>query len=101
MAFAPDSKYLVTVGAAPDCTLHFWMWEKSRGPIALLKCAPLPEMSVRTVAFHPQDATCVSVVGPGVFRLLRYVDNTIKVLPFHKLDAQSFLCQVNQCVPKN
>ena len=51
-------------------------------------------MTVRTVAFHPQDATQVCVAGPGVFRLLRYVDNTIKQLPFHKLDAQSFLCQV-------
>jgi hypothetical protein len=54
-------------------------------------------MSVRTVVFHPQDATQVCVVGPGVFRLLRYVDNTIKQLPFHKLDTQTFLCQV-QCV---
>jgi hypothetical protein len=48
---------------------------------------------VRTVTFHPQDATQVCVVGPGIFRLLRYVDNTIKQLPFHKLDAQTFLCQ--------
>jgi hypothetical protein len=40
MAFAPDSKYLVTVGSSPDCMLHFWMWEKSRGPIASFKCAP-------------------------------------------------------------
>jgi WD40 repeat protein len=39
MAFAPDSKYLVTVGSTPDCMLHFWMWEKSRGPIASYKCA--------------------------------------------------------------
>lgn len=93
MAFAPDSKYLVTVGGTPDYTLHFWMWEKARGPIASFKCAPQPDMSVRTVTFHPQDATQVCVAGPNVFRLLRYVDNTIKQLPFHKLDCQSFLCQ--------
>lgn len=93
MAFAPDSKFLVTVGSTPDCTLHFWMWEKSRGPIASFKCAQQADMCVRTVTFHPQDATQVCVAGPGVFRLLRYVDNTIKQLPFHKLDCQTFLCQ--------
>jgi len=30
MAFSPDSKYLATLGSAPDWTLIYWHWEKSK-----------------------------------------------------------------------
>ena len=30
LAFSPDSKYLVTQGGAPDWTLLYWTWEKSK-----------------------------------------------------------------------
>lgn len=30
MAFSPDSKHLITQTAAPDWTLHYWSWEKSK-----------------------------------------------------------------------
>lgn len=30
MAFSPDSKHLITQTGAPDWTLHFWSWEKSK-----------------------------------------------------------------------
>ena len=30
IAFSPDSKYLATLGSAPDWTLTYWHWEKSK-----------------------------------------------------------------------
>jgi hypothetical protein len=30
MAFSPDSKHLITQTGAPDWTLHYWSWEKSK-----------------------------------------------------------------------
>lgn len=36
MAFSPDSKNLITQTGAPDWTLHYWSWEKSK-VMALVK----------------------------------------------------------------
>jgi len=30
MAFSPDSKFLATLSSAPDWTLTYWHWEKSK-----------------------------------------------------------------------
>lgn len=30
MSFSPDSKHLITQTAAPDWTLYYWSWEKSK-----------------------------------------------------------------------
>jgi len=30
IAFSPDSKYLATLGSAPDWILMYWHWEKSK-----------------------------------------------------------------------
>ena len=51
-------------------------------------------ISLRSVAFHPQDPTIVGVVGPGCFKLLRFVDNIIKQvgqLPMFFIIAQLLL----------
>lgn len=30
MAFSTDSKYIITQSGAPDWTLHYWTWEKTK-----------------------------------------------------------------------
>eukprot|EP01135_Chromosphaera_perkinsii_P003926 Nk52_evm27s262 gene=Nk52_evmTU27s262 len=76
MAFSQDSKYLITQGGAPDWTLLYWTWEKSK---AMAHCCSAVNMEkgVHNVAFNPHDSTQLSVIGDGVFRLYRYAEGNL------------------------
>eukprot|EP00051_Salpingoeca_urceolata_P005695 m.76025 g.76025 ORF g.76025 m.76025 type:complete len:1203 (+) comp14501_c0_seq2:245-3853(+) len=92
IAFSPDSKYLVTQGGAPDWTLHYWTWEKSKGPEAVTRSSLQADTPVYHVSFNPQDNTHICVTGQGIFKLFRYVEGNLKQLAFTKLEPQNYLC---------
>lgn len=93
LAFSPDSKYLVSVGGAPDWNLLYWSWEKSRGPMACIRAAISPDMEVYSVTFNPQDNTHLCVTGNGIFKMFRYQEGTLKSIATPKMESQNFLCQ--------
>jgi WD40 repeat protein len=93
LAFSPDSKYLVTLGGAPDWNLLYWTWEKSRGPMASIRVSLVPEASVYQITFNPQDNTHLCATGDGIFKLFRYTEGTLRQLAPPKMDPLNCLCQ--------
>ncbi|PRP75547.1 WD repeat-containing protein 65 [Planoprotostelium fungivorum] len=79
MNFSPDSKYLITQGAEPESGCFFWNWEKQPKPLAFFK--PLPASAISQCSFHPNDNSVFCISGNGVFKLYRYIDNNLKLLP--------------------
>jgi WD40 repeat protein len=71
MAFSPDSKYLVTLGGAPDWGMLYWSWEKSRGPMASTRVSS-GDAAVYSVTFNPHDNTQVRSLPHHTFRQLSH-----------------------------
>lgn len=93
MTFSPDSKYLVTLGGAPEWFMHYWAWEKSQGPMAVTKCSLDPTVPVYRVAFNPQDNTHLCVTGQNTLKMFRYTEGNFKQLAFQKIEGQDYLSQ--------
>jgi len=93
LAFSPDSKYLVSLGGAPDWNLLYWSWEKSRGPMASVRASVQADVPVYSVTFNPQDNTHLCVVGSTIFKMFRYQENSLKAVQTPKTEALNFLCQ--------
>lgn len=93
MRFSPDSKYLVTLGGAPEWFMHYWAWEKSQGPMAITKCSLDPDVAVYRVTFNPQDNTHLCVTGNNTLKMFRYTEGNFKQLAFQKVDSQDYLSQ--------
>jgi len=90
LAFSPDSKYIVTLTGEPDWELHYWMWEKTRPPMASAKVSA--EEAIYEVAFNPEDNTHLCAVGNGSFKLFRYQEGTLRQLAVPKMEPQDCLC---------
>ena len=93
MAFSPDSKYLVTQGCGPEWELSYWIWEKSRGPMATVRSSLAAEQAVYRVTFNPNDNTHLCVTGDGILKMFRYSDGNLKQLAIQKLDPQKYPSQ--------
>ena len=93
MTFSPDSKYLVTLGGAPEWYMHYWAWEKSQGPMAVTKCSLDPTIPVYRVTFNPQDNTHLCVTGNNTLKMFRYTEGNFKQLAFQKIEGHDYLSQ--------
>jgi WD40 repeat protein len=92
MSFSPDSKHLITQTGAPDWTLNYWSWEKSK-IMATIKITAnlLPNSSVSQVSFNPQDNSQILVVGNGIFKMYRYADGILKNYLSLKQEMHNFV----------
>eukprot|EP00049_Salpingoeca_infusionum_P018833 m.358992 g.358992 ORF g.358992 m.358992 type:complete len:1196 (+) comp18362_c0_seq1:186-3773(+) len=93
LAFSPDSKYLVTLGGAPEWNMYYWAWEKSQGPMAVTKCSLDPAVAVYRATFNPQDNTHICVTGNNTLKMFRYTEGHLKQLAFQKLESHNYLGQ--------
>ncbi|TPX74759.1 hypothetical protein CcCBS67573_g03970 [Chytriomyces confervae] len=120
MAFSTDGKYIITQSGAPDWTMYYWTWEKTKlmasvktanvpgerygvsnvVAAALSPGGPAPATTkenmmgnvVYQVSFNPNDNTQLCVVGNGIFKLFRYSEGSLKLSLFQKFEAKNFLC---------
>eukprot|EP00730_Choanoeca_flexa_P000903 TRINITY_DN10389_c0_g2_i3.p1 TRINITY_DN10389_c0_g2~~TRINITY_DN10389_c0_g2_i3.p1 ORF type:complete len:1202 (+),score=338.92 TRINITY_DN10389_c0_g2_i3:34-3639(+) len=93
LVFSPDSKYLVTVGGAPEWSMYYWAWERSQGPMAVVKCSLDPSVPVYRATFNPQDNTHLCVTGDNILKMYRYTEGNFKQLAFQKVEGQNYLHQ--------
>jgi hypothetical protein len=93
LAFSPDSKLLMAQGGSPDWTLTIWTWEKAKF-VASIKTAASQNSTIYQCSFCPTDNNLICVTGNGVFKQLKLVDSTLKVLPnaLNKREPQNYLC---------
>eukprot|EP00163_Fabomonas_tropica_P019041 TRINITY_DN334_c0_g1_i4.p1 TRINITY_DN334_c0_g1~~TRINITY_DN334_c0_g1_i4.p1 ORF type:complete len:1057 (+),score=414.00 TRINITY_DN334_c0_g1_i4:945-4115(+) len=93
MCFSPDSKFLLTQGAAPDWTLVFWAWEKPR-VAAVTKSSNQQGGAITQCSFNPLDSAHMCVSGNGILKFFRYVDNQLKlsVATIGKEKPANYLC---------
>jgi len=93
LAFSPDSKYLVAQGGAPDWTLLYWAWEKSKVMASTKSSSPQTNAPVYQVSFNPQDNTFLCVVGKGILKIFRYTEGNLKQqFAPQKSEPQNYLC---------
>lgn len=91
MAFSSDSKHLITQTGAPDWTLHYWSWEKSKIMAFVKVTANLQaNATVAQVSFNPTDNSQICVVGNTVLKLYRYADGLLKNYMSLKQDVHNF-----------
>jgi hypothetical protein len=93
LAFSPDSKNLITHGAAPDWSLIYWLWEKAKvGAVA--KTSNPQGAAIYECSFNPIDNSVICVTGDGICRFLRITDNVLKPLQqaMGKREPQAYLC---------
>ncbi len=92
MSFSPDSKHLITQTAAPDWSLYYWSWEKSKIMAYTRITANLqPGATVAQVSFNPQDNSQICVVGNGLLKMYRYADGVLKNYLTLKQDMHNFM----------
>jgi hypothetical protein len=93
LIFSPDSKYLVTIGGSPEWSMYYWAWERSQGPMAIVKCSLDPSVPVYRGTFNPQDNTHLCVTGNNILKMYRYTEGNFKQLAFQKVEGQNYLHQ--------
>jgi len=99
IAFSADGKVLVTQGGAPEWTLVYWSWDRSKAiawtSSATDKTAAAQDKHhITCVSVSPKDNTLVCVSGNGVFRFFRLQEGQLRPTPgqpLGKRDPQNFL----------
>lgn len=104
MKFSFDGKYVIGQSGGPDWTLYYWSWERTKlmasTKTASIHPTPLPMgvpqtsanasfgTAVYQVMFNPTDNSQVSVVGNGIFKLLRYQEGAFKPVSLQKFEMR-------------
>eukprot|EP00282_Hemiselmis_andersenii_P016281 CAMPEP_0114178544 /NCGR_PEP_ID=MMETSP0043_2-20121206/38603_1 /TAXON_ID=464988 /ORGANISM="Hemiselmis andersenii, Strain CCMP644" /LENGTH=568 /DNA_ID=CAMNT_0001276969 /DNA_START=30 /DNA_END=1733 /DNA_ORIENTATION=- len=73
IAFSSDSKFLATIGSAPEYLLVYWNWFQSK-VVASVKV----NSEVRRVSFSPLDNVQIATSGPGLLKLWRLQESNLK-----------------------
>uniref|UniRef100_A0A7S4PPE0 Uncharacterized protein n=1 Tax=Guillardia theta TaxID=55529 RepID=A0A7S4PPE0_GUITH len=73
LCFSNDSKFLVTVGGGPEFTMIYWNWFHAK---VVASCRINSE--VRRVSFSPLDNVQIASSGPGLLKLWRLQESTLK-----------------------
>jgi hypothetical protein len=72
-SFSADSKTLVTLCGDPSWTLMLWNWMQSKVLASVRIGQPISRMSV-----SPMDSSQIITSGPGILKLWRFQETTIK-----------------------
>lgn len=73
LCFSSDSKFLLTVGGAPDYTLVYWSWFQSK-VVATVRV----NLEIKRVSFSPLDNVQIAASGPGLLKVFRLQESTLK-----------------------
>lgn len=75
LSFSTDGKFLLSLTCGPEFTLHYWSWEKAKILASVKAIAPTARgeaflgQVVTQCLINPVDATQISVIGNGIFKL--------------------------------
>eukprot|EP00878_Enallax_costatus_P025349 GHUV01027119.1.p1 GENE.GHUV01027119.1~~GHUV01027119.1.p1 ORF type:complete len:499 (+),score=150.84 GHUV01027119.1:978-2474(+) len=94
LSFSPDGKLLLAQGGAPDWNLLLWAWEKSK-LASSIRSTNLQGSPVVQATLSPGESGMITVVGTGVLKMFKVVDQVLKPLPLaaNRRDTLSFTCQ--------
>ena len=73
LCFSSDSKFLVTIGGAPDYLMVYWNWFHAK-VVATCKIG----YEVKRVSFSPLDNVQIATCGPLLLKLWRLQENALK-----------------------
>jgi hypothetical protein len=89
-----DGKFLATQTGSPDWILSLWAWEKPK-LLASAKVVPPTDKTPGallnvpfTIALNPTDSSQVSVVGPNIFRMMRFQEGVFKNITVAKVETR-------------
>jgi WD40 repeat protein len=77
LCFSSDSKFLVTIGGAPEYTMIYWNWLHAK-VVASCKIG----YEVKRVSFSPLDNVQIATCGPSLLKLWRLQDTVSCVCHF-------------------
>lgn len=99
LSFSADGRHLATQGGAPQWSLLYWNWERSK-PLAQVQVTRDQALQasrdaghlVTQVSINPRDPLHIVVSGNGLFRFYRFVDGLLKHIPggLGKAHTQNF-----------
>ncbi|XP_075215374.1 testes of unusual size [Lycorma delicatula] len=93
VTFTFDSKYVVAVTGDPDWMMLYYNWEKGKVETSTKANSPPANTGpIVQVATNPTDNTVVSLVGPGIFRLLSVSDMVWRQYGFQKAENFPLTC---------
>ncbi|KAJ3327353.1 Cilia- and flagella-associated protein 57 [Blyttiomyces sp. JEL0837] len=87
VSFSNDSKHVVAQSCAPDWTLFYWSWEKTK-LLASIKSTTNMNNEIHQMTCNPFDLTTtqVCVTGNSLFRIFKYTEGNFKLLNQQKPD---------------
>ncbi|CAF0728049.1 unnamed protein product [Brachionus calyciflorus] len=92
IAFSPDSKHLITQTGAPDWTLYYWSWEKSKiMAFAKVTANSQTNATVTQISFNPQDNSQICAIGNSILKMYRYADGILKNISSLKQETHNFI----------
>ena len=98
VAFSSDGKALITQGGAPEWTLVYWAWDRSKAVAwtssAVDKIAAAQDKQhISCISCSPRDSSLICVSGNGVFRFLKLSEGQLKPAPggMGKREPQNYL----------
>mmetsp|Transcript_22834 Transcript_22834/g.63112 ORF Transcript_22834/g.63112 Transcript_22834/m.63112 type:complete len:1547 (+) Transcript_22834:150-4790(+) len=93
LSFSADGKLLLAQGGGPEWNMVLWVWEKSKiaGTVKTTNQQGLPVFACN---YSPGDGGMIGVLGQNIFKVLKYLDGTIKALNFNigKRDMSTIAC---------
>lgn len=90
ICFSHDGKYVFAQGSQPDWNLYVWTSEKGK-LLTYIKSTINSNPPLNSMSVNPFDTlnNTICVTGQGLFRLIRFVDGSLKVTHQQKHDRVS------------
>ncbi len=80
LSFSADGRYLAAQMCEPEFLLCYYAWEKGKA-IATIASAPSGYTGkIRQILINPFDATEISVIGDGLFKIFRYSEGVLRAI---------------------
>lgn len=78
LSFSADGRYLAAQMGGPEFLLCYYAWEKGKA-IATIASAPTGYTGkIKQTLINPFDATEISVIGDGLFKIFRYSEGFLR-----------------------
>lgn len=78
LSFSSDGRYLAAQMGGPEFLLCYYAWEKGKAIATIPSVAAGFVGNIKQISINPFDATEISVIGDGLFKIFRYSEGLLR-----------------------